>query len=202
MSAQARAKNLKARAREELEVDVPEPADVRAVGEEVVDGDHEQRLGLGLGARSARTGPEHCLEHLIEADGILDEVQQNLPVPECDMLLSTEDRLKRLETRDDVARAYAERAANGGRRDRVVGVVDADKRERHRQLIAVGSNREISPPILPLQQPSDRHIGLWAAPAAAAARVVADVAVVRPGIPDARAAPMAEPLVGFVRQLG
>src|SRR5256886_8283394 len=65
-----------------------------------------------------------------------------LPISKCDALLATEHRLKRLEAHNDVVMCHAERAADRGRGDRVIGVVDACQGQRHIKLVTVGIRSE------------------------------------------------------------
>ena len=103
-----------------LEVDVPEPGDVRAVREEVVDGDEERALAV--------VGEDRA-EHLAEADRVLDQRQEELALLDRDALQSPEGGGEALQPGLDCREIQAERDADGRGRERVVDVVEARQAE-------------------------------------------------------------------------
>ncbi len=120
---------------EQLEVGVPDPGDVAAVGGAVVERDPEVESGLGgragLGLEAQRS------QHLVRSRGVLDQQDRNRLGRHLDRLHAPEHGLDGLEARLGAFEpdAEAKRRSEGG--EGVVDVVEA----RQRQLQAQGALR-------------------------------------------------------------
>ena len=100
---------------EAFELDVPQPGDVGAIGESIVDRD-QQGASTGRG----QDGPQHFRK----ADRVLDQRQKQLATVDLDALQSTEGCGERLQAPRDALALDAQRRAHRDRRERVVDVVE------------------------------------------------------------------------------
>jgi hypothetical protein len=105
-----------------LDARVPQPRDVPAVGDLVVDRD--QDVGLGQ--------PGEQSDRLVQTGRVLDEDHDHATAPILDHLPPAERSLHALEGATDGRRGDAEAQSGGVRRGRVVGVVGAGDAQPHR----------------------------------------------------------------------
>ena len=174
-----------------LEVDVPDPGDVAAVGDLVVERDDED---------ARRAAVDERADGLVRAGRVLDQEQEELLVADCDALEAPERGGEALEPGRDVVEPRAERAGQRRRRDGVVDVVEP----RQTELDPARAFRRVElegGPLQPLQvdvpcRDLQRRPGVVAARAA----VVAEVADVRGRVGVRRAAADAVLRVGCVLQ--
>ena len=123
--ARARAGDVADSARQKLEVGVPDPGDVTAVGDAVVQGDPEveaprvQPIGLE---------PEGA-QDLVRAGGVLDQEDGDRGGADGDGLDAPEGGFHALQACDGSARLDAKVQRGRQRRERVVDVVEAGERE-------------------------------------------------------------------------
>ena len=102
--------------RQQLEVGVPDPGDVAAVGDVVV---QEQEQAL-----LARHGGDGA-QHLVESGRVLAEEDLHAPAVDLEALLPPERGVDRLDAGAHRFDVEAQRQAAGEGRERVVGVVEA-----------------------------------------------------------------------------
>ena len=133
--------------REQLEVGVPDPRHVAAVGDVVVQ--HPQQV-VAAGLEGQRA------QHLVRARRVLDEQDPQLPRPgagggsvaggrggEGEALRPSEGRAHVGQPGGDRLDGDPERARKGGRREGVVDVVEAGEVERHARLTGGRAKREL-----------------------------------------------------------
>ena len=101
---------------ERLEVHVPDPGHVAAVGDRIVQGDDGQ---------TRRAAGDQRPDRLIGSGRVLDQKHEEPLVTDLDALEAAESGAEALEARLDLVRCRAERGRKGGSRDRVVDVVEA-----------------------------------------------------------------------------
>ena len=103
---------------QELEIDIPEPGDVTAIGVAVVDHDHG-RHGQAVGRHG-----QHA-EHLVEADRILDQCQGDRAAGDSIRSMRPKADLNSAIALWTTVRLHAERGRDGRGGEDVVGVVHA-----------------------------------------------------------------------------
>ena len=105
-----------------LEVDVPDPRDVLAVGDRVVERDHGD---------ARRTALDERPDRLVRAGRVLDQQHQQPPLADRDPLEAAERGAEALEPGRDVVERDAERARERRGGERVVDVVEAGHAQAH-----------------------------------------------------------------------
>ena len=124
-------------AREQLEVGVPDPGDVAAVGDSVVEPDPEvEPLAGGLEPQGA--------QDLVGARRVLDQQDRDRPAADLDRLHPPEGRADVGEGVRRPLRVDAELEGGGERGEGVVDVVEAGKRQLEAELARAGSARRPS----------------------------------------------------------
>ena len=103
--------------RDQLPVDVPDPRDVGAVGDAVVQGDHRVEV-VARAARERR-------ERLVGPCGVLDQQHDRRAIGERDPLEAPERRAEARQPVRDVLEGRAERERDARRREGVLDVVQA-----------------------------------------------------------------------------
>ena len=114
-----------------LEVDVPDPRHIGAVGLSVVEADDEV---LALSQLDRRA---HCF---VEAGGVLREHQDQVPAAKLDPLLPPECRLESAKPVGDVRGCQVDAAGGGVRGEHVVAVVQTP--QGHLDSSAIDCQRE------------------------------------------------------------
>ncbi len=105
-------------ARQHLEIDIPQPGDITAIGELVVDGNHR-----GSGKLAASAG--NRAKHFVESYRVLDKRNSYVASVETDALRAAKRGLKALQGRSNGFRRNPNCKRSGDRRGDVVRVVDS-----------------------------------------------------------------------------
>src|SRR5215211_5675772 len=122
---------------EHLEVHVPEPRDVPAIGVVVVYGDQDV-LCFGAGDEGA--------QDLVEPDGVLDEQQEGLPVPRTYPLDPSESSPELPEAAGDLREADPCLPGHSGGGQGIVDVVETGEPYLHVRLALGGREPELRAP--------------------------------------------------------
>jgi hypothetical protein len=130
-----------------LEVDVPDPRDILAVRDGVVQGDRDDP---GRGTRDERA------HGLVRPSGILDQQDEQAPFADWDPLEAAERGGEPLESLHDLVEGSAERQCEGARGERVVDVVKPRQPERD-AADAVRSAEVEGHPVQPGELDPSRH---------------------------------------------
>ena len=112
-------------AAQQLEVGVPDPGHVAAVGDVVVQREPEVERALLERQRA---------QHLVRAGGVLDEQDRDVAPVDRDRLHAAEGAAEALQRRLDVVEAGAQLEAVRRGGERVVDVVEPGEREPQREL--------------------------------------------------------------------
>ena len=157
---------------ERLEVDVPDPGDILAVGGRVVQGEQQER------GRAALLERPH---DLVGTGRILDQQQQDRLVSGRDPLEPPEGRAEAREALADLVQRRTERLCERGCADRVVDVVEARERQFDPRR-ALGSDEVEGRAAEPVQLDRPRaNLQLGPSVSARRATVVAEVPDIRRG---------------------
>ena len=111
---------------EQLPVGVPDPRDVAAVGDAVVEDAEQVERPVRLGLERERA------QDLVGAGRVLDQQQRRRPARQHERLRAAERRLDGLDTGRDRLEPHVQRVAQRGGRERVVDVVEAGERAARR----------------------------------------------------------------------
>src|SRR5207237_7359483 len=141
----------------------------------------------GLGLRTKERSQD-----LVEAHGILDEVQDDSAVSDSDALLTAEYGFERRQPFRDMLVRNADRMADSRGRQGITCVVETCQRQVHFHALVVRLDDDVGSPVLPRRRGGDCDLRIRAAPSAAVTLIVADVPIVGPRVLDPSAASGAE----------